>query len=58
MVFDGETLAQLLEVVPATVAAATAAHEDSGTSRHDSSGRRGARYLSEEGLKREKDFDG
>ena len=42
----------------ATVAAAIAAHEESGGSRHDSSGRRGAWYLSEMGVKRVKDFDG
>ena len=36
--FDDETLAQLLEVVGATVASAIAAHEESGGSQHDSSG--------------------
>ena len=35
MVFDAETLAQLLEVVGATVAAAIGAHEESGGSRHE-----------------------
>ena len=54
MVFDAETLAQLLEVVGATAAAAIATHEDSGGSRHDSSGRRGA--SPEKGYKRVKDF--
>ena len=58
MVFDAETLAQVLEVVRATVAAAIAAHKESGGSRHDSSGRRGTRYSSEKGFKRVNDFGG
>ena len=47
-----------LEVVGATVDAAVAAHEESGGSRHNSSGRRGARYFSKKGFKRVKDIDG
>ena len=42
MVFDAETLAQLLEVVGAPVAAAIAALLEIGGSHHDSGGRRGA----------------
>ena len=40
------------------MAATIAAHTESGGSRHDRSGTRGARYLSEKGFKRVKDFDG
>ena len=55
MVFDAET-AQLIEAVGTTVAAAIGPHEESGGSRHDSGGKRGARYLT--GCERVKDFDG
>ena len=56
--FFAKTFAQLLEVVGATVAAAIAAHEDGGGSRHDSSCRRGTCYLSEKDSSGVADFDG
>ena len=58
MVVDAETLAQLLEVVTTTGAAAIAAREERSGSRHDGSGGRGARHQSEKGLHRVQDFDG